>query len=94
MWVDKVLVCALEKKFRVWQLPQLTLQDLLLAYLLKSNVQSESCQLYSQYIHSTLEPLIYVYFEPKKNNLVIACDICGSLLFFQDHSYSVALCIS
>lgn len=52
MWVHKVLVCALEKKFRVWQLPQLTLQDLPLSYLLKSNVQSKSFQLHGQYIHS------------------------------------------
>lgn len=67
MQVAKALVYALEKKFRVWQLPQLTLPDLPLVYLLKSNVQSKSCQLHSQYKHSTWEPLISVGFCQKEH---------------------------
>lgn len=64
MQVAKGLVYALEKKIRMRQLPQLTLPDLLLAYQLKSNMQRKSCQLHSQHIHSTVEPLISVYFVP------------------------------
>lgn len=92
MQVAKALVYALEKKFRMWQLPQLTVQDLPLVYLLESNVQRKSWQLHCQYIHSTLGPLLCL-FCAKNGTLVIACDICGSLLFFKDLPYSVALCI-
>lgn len=63
------------------------LQDLPLAYLLKSNVQRKSCQLriYQSTHISYITATNFCLFCTKKNILVIARDICGSCLFQTFH---------
>lgn len=62
MQVAKALLYASEKKFRMWQLPA----RFTFSLPVEIKCAEKKFQLHSQHLYPTLEPLISVYFVPKR----------------------------